>query len=68
MQEDFYYYQVYQLGTGRLTQKAQASTRCLPISYVIIYAGTYISLCVYKEELGDSLPVFQKGLITLLSV
>ena len=28
----YYYYQVYQLGTGRHTQKAQACTRCLPIA------------------------------------
>ena len=28
----FYYYQIYQLGTGRRTQKAQACTRCLPIA------------------------------------
>ena len=27
-----YYYQIYQLGTGRHTQKAQAYTRCLPIA------------------------------------
>ena len=26
------YYQIYQLGTGRHTQKAQACTRCLPIA------------------------------------
>ena len=28
----YYYYQIYQLGTGRHTQKAQACTRCLPIT------------------------------------
>ena len=28
----FIYYQIYQLGTGRHTQKAQACTRCLPIA------------------------------------
>ena len=28
----YYYYQIYQLGTGRHTQKAQACTRCLSIA------------------------------------
>ena len=28
----YYYYQIYQLGTGRHTQKAQACMRCLPIA------------------------------------